>query len=205
MKDLKTYIIESTGIPENVKAAILSGMKKGYIFDNDSKTKFGVSRENIGELTDLALNPEQLEKLISEFEAKGITFKYEKDADFEKDGYVNPKDYDETNVAAPISSATKNVQGTATKITSFTKPNSIPKNVIDAIKFAMKKGFIISDEDKSKTKYGVSRENIAAICSDVMDEETCKKLVDSIENSGIRFKYEKDEDFEKDGYKNPKD
>lgn len=205
MKDLKTYIIESTGVSENVKGAILSGMKKGYIFDNDSKTKFGVSRENIGELTDLVLRPEELEKLISEFEAKGHKFRYEKDSDFEKDGYANPKDYDETNVAAPISSAAKNVQGTATKITTFTKPNSIPKSVIDAVKRGIAKGFIIDDEDKSMTKYGVSRENIVHLCSDVMDEETCKKLVDSLEKSGITFKYEKDAEFEKDGYKNPID
>lgn len=207
MKDLKTYIIESTGIPGNIKSAVLTGMKKGYIYDETAKTKFGVSRENIGELTDLVLTAEQLKKLIEEFEAKGYKFRYEKDSDFEKSGYANPKDYDDTKnvVAAPISSAAKNVQGTATKITTFTKTNSIPKNIIDAIKFGIRHGFIIDHDDKNKTKFGVSRENIVAICSDVMDEETCKKLVDSLEKSGITFRYEKDADFEKAGYANPKD
>lgn len=205
MKDLKSYIMEATGIPENIKSAVLAGMKNGYIYDEIAKTKFGVSRENIGELTDLVLSPEQLKKLIEEFEAKGYKFRYEKDSDFEKSGYTNPKEYDDVNVDAPISSATQNVQGTATKITKFEKPTLVPKNIIEAIKLGMKKGFIVDADDPKKIKYGVSRENIVAICSDVMTEETCKKVIDLIEKTGITFKYEKDAEFEKDGYDNPKD
>lgn len=94
MKDLKTYIIESTSnIPKNIKDAIISGMKRGYIVDEKSKTKYGVSRENIGKLTDSVISSEQLQKLISDLEEEyGYSFKYEKDSEFEKDGYKNPDD-----------------------------------------------------------------------------------------------------------------
>ena len=73
-------------------------MKQGYIVDNEDpqKTKYGVSRENAPilfcdeEYTEEPMPNEILQRLINKFEADGITFKYEKNADWKRAGLKDP-------------------------------------------------------------------------------------------------------------------
>lgn len=96
-------------IDNGLKNLIKTAMSDGYIPQDEDKdgnavkdkndpkyhhtTKYGISRENIfviGEMDDSEINAEQMERLVNKFEADGVKFKYETNADFEKDGLADP-------------------------------------------------------------------------------------------------------------------
>ena len=78
-------------VPENVKEAIKTGMKFGYI--EQDGVKYGISEENIKALVDEEdCNAEMLERIINKFEADGITFKFKKNEEWKKKGYEDPEE-----------------------------------------------------------------------------------------------------------------
>jgi hypothetical protein len=78
-------------IDKNVLDAVRFGMKHGYVHVDDKN--WGVSRENIWILFDEELaNAEIIKRVINKFEAEGIKFKYEKDSEWQKAGYLDPKE-----------------------------------------------------------------------------------------------------------------
>lgn len=71
----------------------------------------------------------------------------------------------------------------------------------EIVKLAMEKGYLIDEE--SGVKYGFSRENINTMIPDDMNQEMFERLVKNLERSGVKFKYEKDSEWKKKGYKDP--
>ena len=86
-------------VDENTKNQIKKAMKNGFM-DNgpgsSDKRKYGISRENIHlifcdpEMSTDPINREMLDRLINKFEADGIKFKYETDAEWKKAGLSDP-------------------------------------------------------------------------------------------------------------------
>ena len=82
--------------------------------------------------------------------------------------------------------------------------NMIPENVKRSIRNAMKNGYIVQEEDGKNVKYGVSRENILdCIDLDEINAEMAERLISKLEADGVKFKYEKNEDWKKAGLKDP--
>lgn len=88
-------------ISDKVKHDIISGIVNGYITqtENGKRVKYGISRENINVLLDLAeedgkslLNAEMLRRLINQLEAEGKKFKFEKNSGWKKAGYKDPNE-----------------------------------------------------------------------------------------------------------------
>lgn len=94
MKPTKKASKNRDMIPEKAQELILGGMRDGFILYGENgqpKEKYGISRENIGNLFfDDYVNAEQLQRYIKKLETEGIKFYYEKDADFKKDGLQGP-------------------------------------------------------------------------------------------------------------------
>lgn len=75
-----------------------------------------------------------------------------------------------------------------------------PEEFVKLIKNGIYYGYIKLEGDDNK--YGISKENILKIVEDA-DKEIAQKIIKKLENLDYKFKYEKDEEFERDGYKNP--
>jgi hypothetical protein len=79
----------------------------------------------------------------------------------------------------------------------------VPDDVVELLKMGMKNGFIL-DPDDNTTKYGISRENILKIEGwDFANREMLERTVNKLEEDGVKFKYEKDEEWKKAGFKDP--
>lgn len=81
--------------------------------------------------------------------------------------------------------------------------NMIPKNLLEAIKKGMTQGYISVDENGKQVKYGISRENINSIDESELNGEMMERLINKLEADGLKFKFEKDEEWKKAGYKDP--
>jgi hypothetical protein len=80
--------------------------------------------------------------------------------------------------------------------------NMVDKNIKDAIKQGMKFGYI----EQEGVKYGISEENINKIeewNSEDCNAEMRQIIIDKFKNDGIEFKFKKDEEWKKKGYKDP--
>ena len=84
---------------ETLKNTIKKAIKNGFMTngpDSSDKRKYGISRENAPlifcdpEMTENACNREMFDRYINKLEADGIKFKYETDAEWKKDGLVDP-------------------------------------------------------------------------------------------------------------------
>ena len=75
----------------------------------------------------------------------------------------------------------------------------------NAIRNGMRQGFISQTEDGKNVKYGISRENIipAIVQGGEVNPEMCERIISKFEADGIKFRYEKDEEWKKAGYKDP--
>ena len=76
----------------------------------------------------------------------------------------------------------------------------------NAIRKAMRQGYLEQKEGKDQhvVRYGISRENISA----VIDPEECnaemlERIITKLEADGVKFKFEKDSQWKKLGYKDP--
>ena len=79
-------------------------------------------------------------------------------------------------------------------------------NIIEPLKHGIEYGYIKQMEDNDKiVTYGISRENIIQVYTseNAIDKETLEKIIKEIENSGIKFKFEKDSEWQKKGYEDP--
>ena len=77
----------------------------------------------------------------------------------------------------------------------------VPANIKKAIRMGMKYGYV---EDKEGNKWGVSRENIYTVVEDDMcNAEMIERLITKYEAEGIKFKFEKNSEWKKAGYKDP--
>lgn len=75
----------------------------------------------------------------------------------------------------------------------------VPENVIEYLAKGMKAGYIEQDG----RKYGISRENILKIDEWDFPREMLERTINKIEADGVKFKYEKDEEWKKAGYEDP--
>lgn len=82
--------------------------------------------------------------------------------------------------------------------------NMVSKDMIQAIQRGMKLGYILDHE--SGNKYGVSRENIGAIVDEEeVNAEMLERIINKLEADGVKFKFEKNEQWKKAGYKDPEE
>ena len=83
---------------EEAKQLIKRAVERGYISDNDGGkiVKYGISKENINlifcdpEYTEEPVNKEMLDRYLRKLKADGVDFKYETNADWKKDGLLDP-------------------------------------------------------------------------------------------------------------------
>jgi len=81
--------------------------------------------------------------------------------------------------------------------------NMIDKDLVEVIKKGIRVGYIIQSEDGKYVKYGVSRENIHSIDIPDVNAEMLDRLITKLEADGVKFKFEKDEEWKNKGYKDP--
>jgi MoxR-like ATPase len=86
-------------IDEKLKKSIIKAMKNGFMTnspDSSDKRKYGISRQNAHlvfcdpEMTEDPINREMFDRFVNKAEADGVTFKYETDDEWRKDGFVDP-------------------------------------------------------------------------------------------------------------------
>ena len=75
----------------------------------------------------------------------------------------------------------------------------------NAIKAGMRQGYISQEEDGKNVKYGISRENIVEAIAQggEVNAEMAERLISKFEADGIKFRFEKDSEWRKAGYKDP--
>ena len=76
----------------------------------------------------------------------------------------------------------------------------------NAIRKAMRQGYLEQREGKDQhtVRYGISRENIAAATdSEECNAEMPQRIINKLEADGVKFKFEKDSQWKKLGYKDP--
>lgn len=96
--------------------------------------------------------------------------------------------------------------------------DQISEEIKNQIKIAMKRGYLTNDErDASgklidKRKYGISRENINVFCDselsdpesgEVVNAEMLERIINKLEADGVKFKYETNKEWQKDGLSDP--
>jgi len=81
--------------------------------------------------------------------------------------------------------------------------NMIDPNIINAVKKGMKYGYIEQKEGGKTVMYGISRENIYTLEESEINREQMERLIRKLEADGIKFKFEKDEEWKAKGYKDP--
>lgn len=78
--------------------------------------------------------------------------------------------------------------------------NMVDENIKAAIKQGMKFGYIEQDG----VKYGISEENISAcVDQDECNAEMLERIINKFKNDGLEFKFKKNEEWKKKGYKDP--
>lgn len=82
---------------------------------------------------------------------------------------------------------------------------NIPENIWTAIFYGIKLGYLrVVDNSGNLNKYGVSRENIFNIIDpDVVNKQTLEKVIKELEDNGIKFKFETNDEWKKVGLKDP--
>ena len=81
--------------------------------------------------------------------------------------------------------------------------NMIPDAIMDALKQGISQGYIDVGDGK---KYGISKENIYTLQGldpEDMNAEMLERAVEKLLNDGIKFKYNKDSEWQKAGYDDP--
>lgn len=82
---------------------------------------------------------------------------------------------------------------------------NIPENIWTAIFYGIKLGYLrVVDNSGNLNKYGVSRENIFNIIDpDVVNKQTLEKVIKELEDNGIKFKFETNDEWKKVRLKDP--
>ena len=85
-------------------------------------------------------------------------------------------------------------------ITNYINEGKFPENVLNAIKFGMKRGYVTYDG----VKYGISADNLFSIPVDPdITLEDFQNAVKKLMDDGIKFKYQTSDEWRKEGYKDP--
>ncbi len=86
----------------------------------------------------------------------------------------------------------------------------VNEDIKACIKHGMEYGYVDQEEEDSKgnivkVRYGISRENISEVYTDEGDinAEMLERLISKFEEDGIKFKFDKDSQWQEKGYKNP--
>ncbi len=79
----------------------------------------------------------------------------------------------------------------------------MPDGVVKSLLSGIKMGFISQKEGSKIVKYGISRENIMDVFVDDFTSEEIERAIAEIEKSGIKFKYETNDEWQKAGYEDP--
>ncbi len=80
----------------------------------------------------------------------------------------------------------------------------LPDVVVQSLLSGMRMGYITQKEGSKIVKYGISRENIMGVFDDNdFTSEEIERAIAEIEKSGIQFKYETNDEWEKAGYEDP--
>lgn len=107
-------------------------------------------------------------------------------------------DYMNDKLAAKAEKSSRSTRGKGMDMVSETTKNAIRK--------AMVQGYLEQREgnDQHVVRYGISRENIhLCVDSDECNGEMLERIISKFEADGIKFKYEKDSEWKKAGYKDP--
>lgn len=83
----------------------------------------------------------------------------------------------------------------------------IPQEQVEAIKDGIIKGWMTSGDESDTKKYGISKENVRElpITEEIGNRESLEMLIDMLEADGIKYRFEKNKDFEEAGYYDPCD
>ena len=83
----------------------------------------------------------------------------------------------------------------------------VPESIKTTIESGMKEGYIsVTMGDGKKVRFGVSKENINDLVeSDECNAEMIERTIRKFENDGIKWKYEKNQDWKKIGLEDPQD
>jgi len=77
----------------------------------------------------------------------------------------------------------------------------IPYNAWDCIYWGIRLGYI---NDIKGNKYGISKENIFDIVDEtVANKETLERIIKDLEQNNLKFRFETNEEWKKEGYKDP--
>lgn len=93
------------------------------------------------------------------------------------------------------------------KKTSRNKGMDMVSDVVkNAIRYGMQNGYLTQEEAGKRVKYGISRENITKVIdSDECNAEMLERIIAKFEADGVKFKFQKDSEWKKLGYKDPDD
>lgn len=88
--------------------------------------------------------------------------------------------------------------------------DQVNEDIRAAIKKGMESGYIPQEEtdengNKVEVRYGISRENIVEVFTDEGDinAEMCERIISKFENEGVKFKYQKDKEWQDANLKDP--
>ena len=204
----KPLIVWETGTPESWKSAF-EYIRKNWGTDDDSNDLISAF-EDAATLFD---NPREVEQKIIRH---AIKLKQSGDDDlFDASDYLDRleglarTDLQRSEKAQLADLADKLfdfVKGESQKTGRSAKGgkdrNMIPEKILNALKFGIKRGYIVGDDD---VKYGISRENITTIqeLDEGVNAEMLERAVAKLEAEGLKFKFEKDDEWRKAGYKDP--
>lgn len=79
----------------------------------------------------------------------------------------------------------------------------LPDGAVQSLLSGIRMGYISQKEGNKIVKYGVSRENIMDVFVGDFTSEEIERAIAEIEKSGIKFKYETNDEWQKAGYKDP--
>lgn len=82
----------------------------------------------------------------------------------------------------------------------------MPENIKQIFDMGIQQGFISIEGDDHK--YGISKENIQKVINDIderkqLNGEMIQRYIDMVEENGIKFKYQTDDEWKKAGYTDP--
>lgn len=104
-----------------------------------------------------------------------------------------------------MNSAEKKDENTAGRSGNKKDSDMLTQQIKDGIKFGIENGFIAQEENGKVVRYGISEENIVKTFCELGDlnAEMVERYLRKLETDNIKYKFTKDEQWKKEGYKDP--